>query len=241
MKKVFVLVLILTLVAGGVQAQKRNNRKSGNSVPSSMVDCKDNKSVNNVQKARDVRQLPPPASGMDAPLKEALDQRRTIRNIREEQLPMELVSSLLWCTYGINRPEANRRVVPSAVNVQEFDIYYFDQQGVYLYNAQKNLLEMVVEGDHRPEISQQQFFAKAPASIVIVANYDRMSVFKDKDVRDFYAAVDCGYVSQNIYLFCSSAKLATVACGGINHETLTKLLGIGNGRPMLAHPVGFEE
>ena len=58
---------------------------------------------------------------------------------------------------------------------------------------------------------------------------------------DFYAAVDCGYISQNIYLFCSSAKLATVACGAIEREHLEKLIGIKNGKALIAHPVGFPE
>ena len=64
-------------------------------------------------------------------------------------------------------------------------------------------------------------------------------MFKEESVRDFYAAVDCGYISQDIYLFCASAKLATVACGAINNDTIHKILGIKNGRAMLAHPVGF--
>ena len=67
-----------------------------------------------------------------------------------------------------------------------------------------------------------------------------MGVFqKDKEMRDFYAAVDCGYVSQNIYLFCASYDLGTVACGGINRDALHKMLGITNGKALLAHPVGM--
>lgn len=237
MKKAIALVLLLVLVAGGVQAQNRGNNKNSRKVPPSMVNSNAPKSIANA--TTDVRQLPAPVEGMDAPLIFALQQRRTIRNIREEELPIGLVSSLLWSAYGINRPEEGRRVAPSAVNVQEFDIYLFDRQGIYLYNAEKNTLSMVTEGDHRAEISQQKHFAQAPVSIVLVANYDRMKVFKEKDVRDFYAAVDCGYISQNIYLFCSSAKLATVACGAIEREHLEKLIGIKNGKALIAHPVGF--
>ena len=239
MKKVFVLVLVITLLAGGLQAQKRGNNKGSRSVPSSMVNGKSDEA--GALSIKDIRQLPPPVAGMESTLKAALEQRRTIRTIREEEMPIDLVSSLLWSAYGINREEQNLRVVPSAVNVQEFDIYLFDRQGIYLYDAQKNILKMVLEGDHRAEISGQKHFAQAPVSVVIVANYDRMTVFKDESVRDFYAAVDCGYVSQNIYLFCASANLATVACGAINRDELTKMMGIKNGKPMLAHPVGFGE
>ena len=152
---------------------------------------------------------------------------------------MEFVSSLLWSAYGINRPEEGKRVVPSAINAQEYDIYLFTREGIYLYNAEKNSIEMKVKGDYREKISQQKFFAVAPISIVMVANYDRMKKFKQVEDRDFYAAVDAGYISQNIYLFCASASLNTVACGGINRDEIHKLLGITNGRAMLAHPVGL--
>ena len=72
-----------------------------------------------------------------------------------------------------------------------------------------------------------------------MANYDRMKVFKEKETRDFYASVDAGYVSQNIYLFCAANNLGTVACGGIDREGLQKTLELSNGRVILAHPVGL--
>lgn len=236
MKKVFALALILAMTAGGVYAQKKGGR-----VPSSAATKTEKSTTVTSIKNKDAFRLPPPMIGLEVPLKEALNNRMTIRKFRGEELPEDLVSSLLWCAYGINRPDDGRRVVPSALNVQEFDIYVFNQKGVYLYNARENSLELVVEGDFRHEISKQPFFHEAPMSVVIVANYDRMNVFKDEAVRDFYAAVDCGYVSQDIYLFCAAAKLATVACGGINHEAIHKVLGIANGRALLAHPVGFAE
>ena len=234
MKKVFALVLVLTLLAGGAYAQKKNTKVP----PSAATKTTKDLSVQSV-KMLDARRLPPPGVGMEASLKEVLNNRKTIRQIRPEEFPPELLSSLLWSAYGFNRPSEQRRVVPSAVNAQEFDIYVFNREGVYLYNALENVLEMVVEGDHRAEISKQPHFIEAPVSLVLVANYDRMKMFKEESVRDFYAAVDCGYISQDIYLFCASAKLATVACGAINNDTIHKILGIKNGRAMQAHPVGF--
>lgn len=184
-------------------------------------------------------ELPPVEVGFDAPLRQALDKRRTVRDFVEEEIPMEMLSSLLWTAYGFNRPDEHKRVVPSAVNAQEFDIYLFTREGVYLYNAEKNSLEMVTDGDHRAKISTQKHFSMAPVSIVLVANYDRMEMFKEKETRDFYAAVDAGYISQNIYLFCSANELGTVACGGIERESIQKVIGFKNGRAILAHPVGF--
>ena len=235
MKKILILTIAVTLALCGAQAQKKNTSKN-NRVPS--ADGTVNQEVTPLE-ALETIELPMSHEGLHAPLIQALKERRTIRDLHEEELPLELISSLLWSAYGYNRPDEMKRVAPSAVNVQEYDIYLFTREGIYLYNAEKNSIQLLVKGDHRKEISQQKHFAVAPVSIVMVANYDRMSLFKNTEDRDFYAAVDAGYISQNIYLFCASANLGTVACGGINRDIIHKLLGITNGRAMLAHPVGM--
>ena len=66
MKKAIALALLLVLVAGGVQAQNRGNNKNSRKVPPSMVNSNAPKSIANA--TTDVRQLPAPVEGMDAPL-----------------------------------------------------------------------------------------------------------------------------------------------------------------------------
>lgn len=233
MKKILIIALTLVLALGSAQAQKKNTKVSATPKSSN-----GNTTAITTKSAPKLIDLPPADFAMDMPLQKALAQRRTIRDLSEEELSNEMISSLLWATYGFNRKDEQKRVVPSAVNVQEFDIYLFTRDGIYLYLAEKNCLELILTGDHRADISSQKHFAVAPVSIVMVANYERMKAFKTEADRDFYAAVDAGYVSQNIYLFCASADLGTVACGGINRDTIHKLLKITNGKAILAHPVG---
>ena len=238
MKKVLILTVALLLTFCGVQAQKKTPSKK---VPSQSATSNktDDGNVLSLPSLGTI-ELPQSFEGLHAPLMEAFKLRATHREIREEEIPMEFVSSLLWSAYGFNRPDEGKRVVPSAINAQEYDIYLFTREGIFLYNAEKNTIDMLVKGDYREKISQQKFFAVAPVSVVLVANYDRMKKFKQVEDRDFYAAVDAGYISQNIYLFCASADLATVACGGINRDEIHKILNITNGRAMLAHPVGLK-
>ncbi|MBO4599451.1 MAG: SagB/ThcOx family dehydrogenase [Bacteroidales bacterium] len=238
MKKTLILIVALMLAICGAYAQKKNT--STKNIPSQKASADGTMPSDDPMEVLETLALPMNYVGMHAPLMEALKNRRTIRELHEDELPFDLIGSLLWSAYGYNRPDEQKRVVPSAVNVQEFDIYLFNREGIYLYNAEKNTLLLIVKGDHRASISKQKHFAVAPISIVIVANYDRMGVFKSTEDRDFYAAVDAGYISQNIYLFCASADLGTVACGGINRENIHKLLNIKNGRAMLAHPVGMK-
>lgn len=239
MKKIMLLAMAVCLAFTGAMAQKKNVKSAKATPKVATVQSSASAVTPKEKKGTKAIELPE-VTGMDMPLMECLKTRRTYRDLSEEELPQEMISSLLWSAYGINREEENKRVVPSAVNMQEFDIYLFTREGVYRYEATKNHLILVEDGDHRSEISDQKHFAMAPVSVLIVANYDRMDVFKkDPETRDFYAAVDCGYVSQNIYLFCASHDLGTVACGGINRDVLHKLLGITNGKAMLAHPVGM--
>lgn len=185
--------------------------------------------------AQDI-QLPKEHKMNPMTLQEALEQRQTIRQMTEQELPEQTLSDLLWAAYGFNRPETHKRTAPSAVNMQEMDIYVFTTKGVYLYDAEDCVLKHVLTGDHRTTISQQSHFGIAPVSIVIVANYERMSRMNEES-RNFYGPCDAGYVSQNIYLFCAAEHLATVACGGIDREAIGKLLNLQNAKPMLAHPV----
>lgn len=182
--------------------------------------------------------LPPPNPDDTQPYGIVCKERMTHRDFIEDKVPMEMMSNILWAAYGFNRPEEMRRTVPSARNAQELDIYLFNEKGVFLYNAEKNSLEVVLKEDHRKEISQQRFFGIASDAIVIVANYERMEKFNEKD-REFYSTIDAGYVSQQIYLMCANYHLGTVACGAINRDELGKMLNIKNGKVIIAHPVGM--
>ncbi|MCR4829751.1 MAG: SagB/ThcOx family dehydrogenase [Bacteroidales bacterium] len=174
----------------------------------------------------------------DMPTSEAFRQRKTVRDFRDEPLAFEELGGLLWAANGYNRPEENKRTAPSARNAQEIDIYVFTEEGVYIYMPKKHMLTQIVKGDYRRIISEQKHFAVAPVSLVLVANYENMKNF-DEESKVFYSTMDCGYVSENIYLYCAaSSRLGTVACGGINRDDIAKIIHLKNGKVLLAHPIG---
>lgn len=192
--------------------------------------------------AQETKNISLPAPNMEGgmTLMEALKNRQTKREFSKEKLSDQKLSDLLWAAFGINRPESGKRTAPSAVNWQETDIYVSLESGVYLYNAQKNMLMGIIEGDYRKDMGKQSFAGDAAAVLVFVADYSKMGVMASKEDKDFYAAVDVGYISQNVYLFCSSENLATVVLGMVDREKIKKTLKLhDNQKVILTQCVGF--
>ena len=186
--------------------------------------------------------LPVTDPGRGLPLMQALQKRRSYRDFSADDISDRQLAELLWAANGINEPVEFRgimgmRTAPSARNHQEIDLYVFLPSGIYLYDGWNNRLTLVREGDYRARAGIQEFYAMAPVALCIVADFSRMGSYNDEQ-KVFYSAADAGYVSQNIYLYCASAGLATVACGRIDRESLHELLFLKDARALLSHPVG---
>jgi SagB-type dehydrogenase family enzyme len=183
-------------------------------------------------------QLPQPDQNGGISLMKAFKERKTIRNFDGKPLSDQQISNLLWAANGINRPDENKRTVPTASNNQQTDVYLFTEKAIYLYDAVRNVLNLKKEGDFRKQAGKNEFFADAPVALVYVADFNRMAKY-DAESQQFYSATDVGFVSQNVYLYCASENLATVVCGYIDREALNTLLEISNGKVLLTQPVGY--
>ena len=182
--------------------------------------------------------LPAPQKTGGMPLMEALAKRATVRAFDSKDLSPQQLSSLLWAAFGINRPDG-KRTAPSARNTQETDIYVLLKQGAYVYAANSNRLDLVVAEDLRAVSGNQTFLKDAPVTLVFVANLSKMGNGSNEDKKNT-ANIDVGYISQNVYLFCASEGMATVAVGSVDRAALGAKLKL---RPdqmiILGQPVGF--
>lgn len=144
-------------------------------------------------------QLPKPQITGGMPLMQALAQRRTTRAFRDQALPLQTLSNLLWAAFGVNRPREEKpglgRTAPSAMNSQDIELDVVLTGGVYAYEAEKNTLRPIAAGDLRGKISPPAA-AHAAVTILYVA-----------PVKDAFAQVDAGFIGQNVYLFAASEGL----------------------------------
>ncbi len=180
--------------------------------------------------------LPPPDKQDGKPLMQALAERRSTRSFGARPLSRQTLSNLLWAAFGVNRPDGGR-TAPSAHDMQEIDVYAALPEGLFLYDAQAHALRKVSGRDVRPLAGKQAFTAQAPLGLIYVADLSRM---RDEEPRDFYAAADTGFISQNVYLFCASEGLGTVVYAWIEREALAEAMGLSpHQRIVLAQSVGW--
>ncbi len=183
--------------------------------------------------------LPTPQMDGGKPLMQALRDRHSYREFSTDELPLQVLSNLLWAGFGINRPDSGKRTAPSAVNWQNIDIYVALSKGLFLYDAKENVLKPVLAEDIRAATGTQAFVKDVPLNLVYVADFSKIPR-QTEEVKNFYSAAHTGFISQNVYLYCASEGLATVVRGLIDREAMAKRMKL---RPeqkvMLCQSVGY--
>jgi SagB-type dehydrogenase family enzyme len=154
-------------------------------------------------------QLPDPKLDQSKPLMQAIKDRKTTREFGPGGLSQQTLSNLLWAAWGINRPDSGRRSAPSAHNRQEMDVYVATSDGIYQYDPKANSLIPVASGDLRSLTGMQSYFRDAAINLVYVADLAKMGNAEESG-KMLLAAMDTGFIAQNVYLYCSSEGLATV-------------------------------
>jgi SagB-type dehydrogenase family enzyme len=183
--------------------------------------------------------LPPPQAAGTVSLLQALRSRRSTREFSPHPLPLDVLSTLLWSAFGVNRPDSGRRTAPSAHDWQEIEVFAVLPDGAYRYEAQNHALRLAVAGDLRAATGRQDFVATAPLNLVYVADFGKMIDASAED-RTFYASADAGFVAQNVYLYCAASGLACVVRGLVDRRKLAPALQLRTDqRIVLAQTVGY--
>ena len=180
-------------------------------------------------------ELPAPVASGGMGLFEVLQKRASIREYSDKDISDKTLSQVLWAACGKNRPDG-RITAPSAVNAQDVVVYVCKANGAFLYDAQNDTLVQVSKKDLRKAVAgRQEFAAKAPVSLVLVSNLEKLP-----RANEMLGAMDVGYVSENICLACTALGLATVPRATMDIEVLNNELGLGEKQvPMLNNPVGY--
>ena len=147
---------------------------------------------------------------------QVLSKRASTRDFdTQKNIDSQTLSNLLWAAWGYNRED--KRTAPSAMNRQEISLYIVTAQGVYF----------------RENAGMQPFVHTAPLNIIFTADLE-------KAPGNDMMFVDCGFISQNIYLYCASVGLGTVVRGSFNGDELAKILKLNEKQKVvLTQTVGY--
>ncbi len=198
--------------------------------------------------------LPEPEKKGGKTVLEALQLRQTNRNIGSKELPLQVLSNLLWAAFGVNREKAAfskpGRTAPSASNSQEIDLYVALKDGLYLYEAIPHQLSPVSAEDVRALSCGHRaasLTSDTPVNIFYVADFSRYDLgpnqpdpsIGDPEVQKSYYYTDTGFIAQNINLFAASEGLASWFhnCDTVTLHTKFKLRA--NQRILFAQTIGY--
>ena len=182
--------------------------------------------------------LPRPDTTGGKPLMQALKERKSSRSFSERRLPEQILANMLWAAFGVNRPDGHR-TAPSARNWQEIDIYMTTADGLFLYDPYNHVLRELSTADLRSKAGVQEFVATAPVNLVYVADMKKVSATPGDD-QELYTGADCGFIAQNVYLYCASEGLSVVVRAMIDRRGLSEAMNL---RPeqkiILSQTVGY--
>ncbi|MEG3225421.1 MAG: nitroreductase [Methanobacteriales archaeon Met13] len=234
MKKIYVVIILIALMSVGIWGSFMLLQPNGE-------ERKPKEPFNEKIK------LPEPKYDSNTSIEQALLERRSAREYKDESLTLTEISQLLWAAQGVTDPRG-LRTAPSAGALYPLELYVVAgnvndlPNGIYKYDPLKHELAMVVEGDKRTELYNavlgQSSVKDAAAVIVFSAVYERTTgKYGDMGIR--YVHIEVGHAAQNIYLQTVSLNLGAVVIGAFDDKEVKKIMNIGDKeQPLYIMPVG---
>jgi nitroreductase len=197
--------------------------------------------------------LPKPVFAHCSTVFAALKRRRTARSISDEEIPLQVLSDILWAAQGVNRVHGPfggpGRTAGSASNSQEICVYVAKKEGIYLYEPDSHTMTPVAPGDNRSLAigqGQRTSGANAPVRLIYVVDVDRFKTagyqepgLYDPDIQKSYYFVDTGLIAQNVYLATSALGLVSWF-HNCNKGKLAKILGLKpHQRALFGQTIGY--
>ncbi len=164
-----------------------------------------------------------PERGGGKPLLETLQLRQTTRKIGPRELPLQVLSNILWAVFRVNREKASfgrpGRTAASASNSQGVGLYVALKDGLQYETAPHQLIP-IADADFRTlsiNRGTSKLTKDAPVNIFYVAGFSRYDLgpappdplIGDLEVQKSYYYTDTGFIVQNVHLFAALEGLAT--------------------------------
>lgn len=186
---------------------------------------------------RDALELDADFSALGIALRDILLLRCSQHVYAPDPVPQYRLSRLLWTACGCNREGDLLRTAPSVCGGAAIDLYVAMATGLYRFDAAAMVLVRCGDADLRNAGGDDG--ATAPLALIYVADLARMGDVAAPD-RLWQAALDAGFMAQNVSLFCAAEGLATCMQVPSERAVLARAMGLGEcASVLLRQPVGL--
>ena len=184
--------------------------------------------------------LPQPS---DTALTRLAGKRASCRAFAPKTLPLQLLSDILWGSYGISRTErmmpadllALLRPVPSAGGLFPLEVYFLTQRveelrdGLHHYNVRHHSLDTLEPAPlfERFRHALMMYDAVKDANVIMFLSAVFQRTQKKYGPRGYrYILLEAGHTVQNVCLLAAEANLSTLCMGGYSDGEVNRLLAL---------------
>lgn len=222
MKKIYIIIIVIILMGAAI---------GGFFV---LLQLMENE-YESIEFINETIKFPEPRYDSETSIEKVLNERRSVREYKNEQLTLSEVSQLLWAAQGITDSERGFRTAPSAGALYPLEVYVVIgnvegvTKGVYKYEPHEHELMKVRNGDIRDELTAaalgQTCVGEGSIIIVFSAVYERTTQkYEDRGIR--YVHMEVGHAAQNVYLQAVALNLGTVTIGAFKDDEVKKILNM---------------
>ena len=174
-------------------------------------------------------QLPKPDKLSAATLVEALENRHSDREFSDREVDNQALSMILWAAYGVNRADG-KRTIPTAMDKKDLNVYVFNKDGIWLYDADTNTLKQQSNENHLELFQKQDYMTSVPVVLVYTGS------------TEDYAAMHAGSAYQNVELYTAANNMASIVRGFFDHEKVAEVLNLPKGqRAIISQAIGWKK
>lgn len=178
--------------------------------------------------AADIK-LPEPDKSNTTPLIQALENRHSDHEFSNKAVDNKTLSTLLWAAYGVNRPDG-KRTIPTAMNQKDLNVYVFNKEGIWLYDAPTNTLKQQSKENHLDLFQQQDYMSDVGTVLVYTGS------------QEDYAMMHAGSAYQNVELFAAANNMASIVRGYYDREKVPQVLNLPEGqRVIISQAIGWKK
>jgi SagB-type dehydrogenase family enzyme len=177
----------------------------------------------------------------------AVRQRRSIRSIRGDAIPLDDLSQLLWAAQGVTQPSeeppegfswewmGGLRTVPSAGALYPLELYVLVgavdslEPGLYHYLPNPHTLELVSREDLREPLwgaALRQTAIRDAPTILVFAGVVARTEAKYGERAERYVHIEVGAAAENVYLQAEPLGLGTVFMGAFVDGAVKEVLNL---------------